>query len=141
MAMCEDGGILALGSSVYRKRGYMYRQFRELHGNPNAPDDTLVWFAPSAVMNPKLPQHIVDRALAENPAKAKAEYQNIWREDLSDFIPAEVIDACTDFNTYERACVRGVRYYAFADAAGGTGTDLFAFAIGHILPARCRARV
>ena len=27
---------------------------------------------------------------------------NIWREDLSDFVPADVIDACTDFGTYER---------------------------------------
>jgi hypothetical protein len=134
MAMCPDGGILLLGSSVYRKRGYMYRQFRELHGNPDTPADTLVWFAPSAVMNPRLPQHIIDRALAENAAKARAEFLNVWREDLSDFIPLDAIEACTDFNCFERAHVPGVNYRAFADAAGGTGTDSFAFAVGHYEP-------
>ncbi len=134
MAMCPDGGILMLGSSVYRKRGFMYRQYKELHGSPDTPEDTLVWFAPSTVMNPKLPQHIVDRALAENAPKARAEFLNIWREDLSDFVPLDAIEACTDFNCYERARVPGVNYRAFADAAGGTGTDSFAFAIGHYEP-------
>ena len=27
MAMCHDGGLLLLGSSVHRKRGYMYRRW------------------------------------------------------------------------------------------------------------------
>ena len=102
MAMTPDAGLLLLGSSVYRKRGYMYRQFRQLHGNPDTPDDTLVWFAPSAVMNPKLPQHVVDRALAENAPKARAEFLTIWREDLSDFIPLEVIEADAGSGQYEQ---------------------------------------
>jgi len=131
MAMCPDGGLLMLGSSVYRKRGYMHRQYRELHGNADAPDDTLVWFAPSAVMSPKLPQDVIDRAFAENAPKARAEFLNIWREDLSDFIPVDVIEACTDRSVYERAPVPGVSYRAFADCAGGTGGDSFAFAIAH----------
>ena len=29
MAMCPDGGLLMLGSSVYRKRGFMYRKFKQ----------------------------------------------------------------------------------------------------------------
>jgi hypothetical protein len=101
MAMCEDGGLLMLGSSVYRKRGYMYRRFTELHGRNDAED--VCWFAPSATMNPRLPQHVVDRALASNTARARAEFNNIWREDLSDFIPLDVIEACTERGAYERA--------------------------------------
>jgi len=62
MAMCPDGGLLMLGSSVHRKRGYMYRKYKQLHGNDASED--ICWFAPSAVMNPQLPVHIVDRALA-----------------------------------------------------------------------------
>jgi hypothetical protein len=65
MAMCPDGGLLMLGSSVYRKRGYMFRKYRELFGN-DAGDDQLCWFAPSQVMNPVLPQSVIDRALATN---------------------------------------------------------------------------
>jgi hypothetical protein len=38
MAMCPDGGLLMLGSSVYRKRGLMYRRYTELHGNDDATD-------------------------------------------------------------------------------------------------------
>ena len=127
--MCPDGGLLMLGSSVYRKRGYMYRKYRELHGNNDSED--LCWFAPSAVMNPSLPVHAIDKAMAEDAPKARAEFLNIWREDLSDFIPIDVIDACTDWGITERPPSTGVKYVAWADAAGGTGRDSFAFAIAH----------
>jgi hypothetical protein len=126
MAMCPDGGLLMLGSSVHRRVGYMYRQFKKLHGNDDS--DSICWFAPSATMNPQLPASVVDRALAEDSSKARAEYQNIWREDLSDFIPADVIDAATDFGVHERAPEPSTRYVAFADASSGLA-DSFAFAI------------
>ena len=45
MAMCPDGGLLMLGSSVHRKVGYMYRQYKRLHGNEDVED--LCWSAPS----------------------------------------------------------------------------------------------
>jgi hypothetical protein len=128
MAMCPDGGLLMLGSSVYRKRGYMFRKFRELHGCDDT--DGICWFAPSSVMNPSLPGHVVDRALAENAPKARAEFQNIWRDDLSDFIPYDVIESCTDFGTHERAPEAGTRYVAYCDASSGVA-DSFAIAIAH----------
>jgi hypothetical protein len=82
-------------------------------------------------MNPRLPQHIIDKALATDSARAKAEFQNEWRSDLSDFIPHDVVEAATDVGVYERAPVPHVQYHAHADAAGGTGTDSFALAISH----------
>ena len=131
MAMCPDGGLLMLGSSVYRKRGYMYRKFLQLHGNDDAED--IVWFAPSSVMNPSLPASAIDKALEEDAAKARAEFLNIWREDLSDFIPADVLDACTDWGVSERPPLPNgaIKYIAWADAAGGTGKEFFALAIAH----------
>jgi hypothetical protein len=132
MAMCHDGGLLLLGSSVYRKRGYMFRKFRELYGNDAARD--LCWFAPSAVMNPQLPAGAVDRAMAEDPFKARAEFLNIWREDIAEFLPLDVVEACTDFGVHERAPQSGVIYFAFVDAAGGTGKDSYALAIAHVTP-------
>jgi hypothetical protein len=117
MSMCPDQGLLMLGSSVHRRVGYMYRQFKKLHGNDDA--EALCWFAPSNVMNPALPQSVIDRALAEDASKARAEYLNVWREDLQDFIPADVIDACTDFGVRERAPDPSTRYVAFADASSG----------------------
>lgn len=129
LSMCPDGGILCLGSSVYRKRGYMYRKFRQLHGNDDSED--ICWCAPSATMNPRLPVQVIDAALANDPAKAGAEFLGRWREDLSDFIPLDVIEACTDFGIRERPPQRDFSYVAHADAAGGTGQDSFALAIAH----------
>lgn len=129
MAMCPDGGLLLLGSSVYRKRGYMFRMFKKLHGNNDSED--LVWFAPSSMMNPKLQQRVVDRALAEDAPKARAEYLNVWREDLSDFVPLEVVESCTDFGVQERPPHSGVVYTRFFDPASGIGTDSFTVSIGH----------
>jgi hypothetical protein len=51
--------------------------------------------------------------------KARAEYQNIWREDLSDFIPADVIESCTDLGVHERGPEPGVRYVAFCGCSSG----------------------
>ena len=132
MAMCPDGGLLLLGSSVHRRAGYMYRKFRELHGNEEAED--ICWFAPSLVMNPKLRQAVIDAAMREDPHKAGAEYSGIWREDVRDFCPLDVIEACTDYDTYERPSEYGHYYIACCDAAGGTGSDSFTLAIAHRLP-------
>jgi hypothetical protein len=129
MAMCPDTGLLLLGSSVYRRRGYMFRKWKELYGNAEAED--ICWFAPSPVMNPLLRQSVIDRALAEDARKAAAEYLGVWREDLSDLYPPDAIEASTDFKVYERMPVPGVTYRAFADAAGGTGSDAYGFAISH----------
>lgn len=129
MAACPDGGLLLLGSSVYRKRGYMYRQYKKLHGNDAA--DDVCWFAASRCMNPKLPEATVEAALADDAAKARAEFLNVWREDVDDFVPLDVVEACTDWGTFERPRRPGVHYFAFADAAGGTGQDSFTLAIGH----------
>jgi hypothetical protein len=132
MAMCPDGGLLVLWSSVHRRRGYMFRKFRDLHANDEAED--LCWFAPSRVMNPALRQSVIDDALAEDGSRARAEYLNHWREDVADFLPHDVIEACTDYGVYERPPVTGVRYFAYCDAAGGTGRDSFTLCIAHRAP-------
>ena len=70
---------------MHRKRGYMYRKYRQLHGNDDAED--ICWFAPSNVMNPKLPQSVVDKAMADDAPRARAEYLNVFREDISRLRP------------------------------------------------------
>jgi hypothetical protein len=82
-------------------------------------------------MNSKLPQSIIDRALASDGPRARAEYLNVWREDLDDFIPLNVIEAATDWSIYERPPQPNMTYYAHADAAGGTGSDSFTLVICH----------
>lgn len=132
MAMCPDcaGGLLLMASSVYRKRGYMYRKFRELHGNNDT--DEICWFAPSQVMNPLLTQATIDEALASDRVRMSAEFLNVWREDISDYIPAELLEACTDFGCYERPPQGyGFSYTAHVDIATGLGNSSAAFSIAH----------
>ena len=45
--------------------------------------------------------------------KAGAEYLNRRREDVSDFIPADVVENRTDFGIFERAPQRGINYAAY----------------------------
>jgi hypothetical protein len=129
MAMCHDGGLLLLGSSVLRKRGFMFRKWKELHGNDGV--DDVCWLASSQTMNPLLPAKVIERALTDDPQRARAEYLSEWREDLSDFIPSDVIEGAIDVGCCERPPEPGQRYVAFCDAAGGTGSDSFGLAIGH----------
>lgn len=135
MAMCPDGGLLVLGSSVYRKAGLMYRLYKELHGGADADPEDVCWFTPSLVMNPKLSLTVIDKAIAEDPARNRAEFLNEWRSDLTGLIPPELVDQLTDFGVRERPPMPGIRYVAFADPAGGTDSysgDSYTLAIGHL---------
>jgi hypothetical protein len=131
MSMCADGGLLFLGSSVHRKAGVMFRLFTELHGADGK--QGICWFASSATMNPKLPPELIEQALLDNPARARAEYLNTWRDASSDFLSADLVDAVTDFGVYERPPQQGVRvhYFATCDAATGTGRDSLGLSIAH----------
>jgi hypothetical protein len=132
MSMCPDGGLLMLGSSVYRKLGFMYRQYRALHGNETGNPEDICWFAPSSVMNPRLPAKIIDKALADNPARARAEYLNVWREEGDDLFALDLLERCTDYGAIERPPRRSIRYFCYSDPASGTGKDSYALAIGHV---------
>jgi hypothetical protein len=129
MSMIPDGGLLMMASTVHRKRGYMHRQWRECHGNNDSED--ICWLSPSTTMNPLLPPAVVEKAVKADPQRARAEYLSIWREDVSDFIPMDILERATDFGVFERPPMRGVIYFAFTDASGGTGRDSFAIAIAH----------
>jgi hypothetical protein len=79
MAMCPDGGLLLLGSTVHRRQGLMYRMYSQLHGNDTT--DDICWYAPSKTMNPTLRQAVIEAALANDLHRANAEYLNVFRED------------------------------------------------------------
>ncbi len=76
----------------------------------------------------RMAQHGKDQAA---PYKGGAEYLGRWREDLSDFIPHDVIERCTAFGVFERPPSREHAYVAYTDPAGGTGSDSFTIAIAH----------
>jgi hypothetical protein len=114
-------------STPYSRRGILYDTFRRSFGQPGR---TLVWKAPSLVMNPTLDAELVKEALRDDPAAAAAEWECEWRADIESFLPFEALQACTVTDRTEIPPLHGVRYTAFIDPSFG-GQDSFTLAIGH----------
>lgn len=114
-------------SSPYRKSGLLFSKFKDHFGKDSK---TLVIKAPTRVLNPTIPQSIVDEAMAEDPAAASAEWMAEFRDDISAFVTREAVDACVSPDILERSRVQGVTYSAFVDPSGGS-SDSMTLAIGH----------
>ena len=85
------------------------------------------------MLNPSLPQKIVDRAFEKDAASASAEYGAEFRTDLESFISPEAVDGATFPGRLELPPVRDVSSYrGFVDpAGGGGGGDSMTMAIAH----------
>jgi hypothetical protein len=119
--------ILLCASSPYAKKGALWDAYRRHYGKDG---DVLVWKAPTKVMNPSLPQSVLDDAYADDPASAAAEYGADFRSDISSFIDRAVIEACVDRGVLERPFQASLRYIAFVDPSGGS-SDSMTMAIAH----------
>lgn len=74
----------------------------------------------------------MEKAYAEDPASAAAEFGAQFRSDVESFISREAIDAVVVPGRYELPRVAGVRYWGFHDqAGGGVGGDSAVQAIAH----------
>lgn len=116
-------------SSPHKKSGLLYEKYTKHYGQDS--DRVLVIKAPSMVMNPTLDPLEVEEALEEDPEKARAEYLAEFRGDVSDFIGRDLLTSATDIGVSVRPRLPGMRYFGFADVAGGTGKDSFTAAVGH----------
>ncbi len=119
--------IIIGASSPYAKRGLLWDRFDRYFGEEDGP---LIWHAPTRTMNPSIDQSIVDKALAEDPHHAGAEYLATFRTDVEAFLSREAINACIQDGVYERAPLRTFKYYAFCDPSGGV-YDSYTLAIAH----------
>ena len=90
----------------------------------------LVRKAASRDMNPTIPEHVVEDALAADEAAARAEWLAEFRSDLEAFVSREVVEACTMPGWVALPPVNGVSYRGFTDTSGGS-VDSFALAIAH----------
>jgi hypothetical protein len=127
-SLATVGGKLIGISSPYAMKGWSYSQYKRHYGNDKG--SILVWNCPSRTMNPTLPQSIVDEALAEDLASAKAEYLGEFRDDVATFLPRDVIERCVIPGRRELPPESGVTYSAFVDLSGGRIDDA-ALAIAH----------
>jgi hypothetical protein len=125
------GSLKIIISSVNKRSGLLYDRFARFYGKDDP--DTLVVMGTSLEFNPTLDESIIEREIERDPERAQAEYLCRWRDDLSQFIDREMIEAAVDRNILVRPRENNIRYVAFADASSGRG-DSFALAIAHKEP-------
>ena len=123
------GSILLNASSPYRKRGVLHQAYARHYGREDA--RVLVWQAATLDMNPSLDPAIVAEAFEDDSDSAAAEYGAQFRNDLSDFVPRSVVEACTMTGRFENAPIGGLHYVSFVDPSGGTGSDSMTLAVAH----------
>ena len=117
-------------STPYSKSGPLYENFRELYGKENP--DTLIWKAPTLAMNRTIEKKVIDKSLKADYAAGKSEWLSEFRDDLSAFLPPEMIEAAIARNRWGLPKIEEADSYyrAFADPSGGRA-DSFTLAIAH----------
>jgi hypothetical protein len=109
--LATTGGPLFLISSPYARRGELWELYRKHYGAAGDPS-ILVAQGSSRDFNPTLPQSLIDRAMARDPAWASAEFMAQFRTDIENFITMEALQACVSRGVGERDPRPGRNYYA-----------------------------
>lgn len=127
-ALASIPGSMIIGiSSPYRKSGLLYKKFKEHYGRDG---DVLVIRAPTRTLNPLIDQDIIDEAMAEDPAAARAEWGAEFRDDIAGFADIALIEGAVEYGVTVRPPRHGVRYRSGCDPSGGA-RDSFTAAIAH----------
>ncbi|MBN8982058.1 MAG: hypothetical protein J0I29_12400 [Rhizobiales bacterium] len=129
-SLATTKGPLLIASSPYRKSGVLWDIYRSNFG-ANSDPSLLVLKGSSRDFNPSLDQKVIDRAMASDPARARAEWLGEFRDDIESYILREVVEACVDTGVRERVPSSKFDYFAFTDPAGGSGQDAMTLAIAH----------
>jgi hypothetical protein len=126
-ALATLGGKLLALSSPYAKRGALWDAYRRSFAN-DVECRVLVAQAPTLTMNPSIAADVVERALADDPEAARAEYLAEFRSGIAAFLDAELLEGCMRPKPLELPPCTGITYHAFVDPAGG-GADEFTLSI------------
>jgi hypothetical protein len=122
-----DGMIIGI-SSPYRKAGLLFKKHRKHFGQN---DDVLVIQAATRVLNPLIPQEMIDRELADDPAGSRAEYLAEFRDDIGGWLAVETIEAAIDRGVTVRPPATAVHKYRSGCDPSGGAKDSFTAAVAH----------
>lgn len=120
--------LLWVISTPWSRTGPFYQTFRDKHGTDDP--HVLTFTASTLEMNPTYSASVIERARAEDPQAARAEFDAEWRDDVSAFLPAEAIEAVSIPGRLELPRIEGATYYAWCDPSSGR-QDSMALAIAH----------
>jgi hypothetical protein len=121
--------MLLCASSPHARKGALWDAYRKHFGKDG--DDVLVWQADTRSMNAVVRQSYIDKHIAEDPARAAAEYGAQFRVDIENFVSRETIDAAVVIGRHELPRIDGIHYSAFVDPSGGSA-DSMTLAIAHV---------
>jgi hypothetical protein len=65
-------------------------------------------------MNPSVKQSLIDAAMERDSAATSSEWLGEFRNDISAFVPREVVESCVDVGERERPHLTKHRYSAFS---------------------------
>jgi hypothetical protein len=127
LATVADSLLIGI-STPYSRQGVLWDQFRQHYGKSGGP---LVWRAPTRLMNPTIEEKRIEDALSSDRAAAKAEWEAEWRDDVSAFMPADLVEAVVVPGRFELPKIEGARYLAWCDPSSGR-QDSMTLAIAHL---------
>ena len=129
-SLLTTNGMLIGISTGYRRAGLLYAKYRDHFGEDTA--DVLVVQGSSRTFNATLSEAGIAAMRAADPTAHASEWDAEFRADLSAFLDDELVERAVDYDRpLELSAMTNTSYDAFTDAAGGTGNDAYAIAIGH----------
>ncbi len=129
MLTTKRHGALLIGiSSPYAKKGLLYEKHRRHRSDDES--QVLVWQADTMTMNPSVDREEIDEAYRDDPEAAAAEFGALFRDDIQNFLDADLVAGLTRSSPPELPPRPGVKYVAFVDPSGGRG-DAFTVGIAH----------
>jgi hypothetical protein len=124
-------------STPHLKGGVLWDDVEEFYGAAAAGHaeeaGVLVWRAKTTLMNPAISEARLarERVGARRRKVARVEFDAEFAEDVTTFLPQELLEPAVVGGRHELAPVPGRRYVAAVDPSGG-GVDAFALAIVHV---------
>jgi hypothetical protein len=126
MANVPDAKLVKI-STPYGKSGVLYDDFLRRHEL----SDTLVWRAPTRLMNPAISTQFLDRERQKDPVAFAREYEAEFSDDTSGFIQRAALEAAVIHGRFEIGPNPRLAYVGFVDLAGGSSSDSSVLAIAH----------
>jgi hypothetical protein len=129
-SLSTTGGPILIASSPKDMQGIVY-DLHKKHFGKDGDARILVVQADSRALNPSLRESVIQRAYEADPVRATAEYGGEFREATSGYLERSIIEKAVEKGVQRRVPLPRIKYVAFLDSAGGSGSDSYATAVGH----------